>query len=178
MGHEIRPREHCTCQRKFLLAAGVIFLLAILGGVLYGTGIVNRSTLRQAALTVETAAVPEKELTLDEKVDKIVSEMTPAEKIGQMMMIGIKGTEVNDDSLYMLHEYHMGGIILFDRNMESQEQVTKLIGSMQKQADQKLPLFIALDEEGGDVVRMKKALPPPPSQKKIGQEGDPEAAEK
>ena len=25
---------------------------------------------------------------------------------------------MNDDSLYMLHEYHMGGIILFDRNKD------------------------------------------------------------
>ena len=37
--------------------------------------------------------------------NKIVAGLPPAEKIGQMMMNGIKGKAVNDDSLYMLHEY-------------------------------------------------------------------------
>lgn len=176
--NESRQREHRTRQRKLWIAAGVIFLLAILGGVLYGIGLMNRGTLQQAASKAKTATSTERALTLDEKVEKIVSEMTPAEKIGQMMMIGVKGTEVNDDSLYMLNEYHMGGIILFDRNMQNQDQVKNLIGALQKQADQKVPLFMAVDEEGGDVVRMKNALTPPPSQKQIGQEGKTEAAEK
>lgn len=38
-------------------------------------------------------------------------------------MIGIQGTQVNDDSLYMMNEYNIGGIVLFDRNMENKQQV-------------------------------------------------------
>lgn len=118
-----------------------------------------------------------KEKTLDEQVDDIVASMSLTEKVGQMVMIGVKGTDVNDDSLYMLHQYHMGGVILFDRNMESAEQTKKLIADLQAQAEQKVPLFIGVDEEGGDVVRGKSFLTPPPSQREIGQTGEVTKAE-
>ena len=91
---------------------------------------------------------PAKQQTLDDKVNAIVDSMTTTEKVGQMVMIGVQGTDVTDDSLYMLHQYHMGGVILFDRNMESADQTKKLIADLQAQADQKVPLFIGVDEEG------------------------------
>lgn len=119
--------------------------------------------------------VPEN-ASLDEKVDAMVASMTLNEKIGQMVMIGVHGTDVTEDSLFMLHQYHIGGIILFDRNMESQEQVKTLNAHLQKEAQEKLPLFIGVDEEGGIVARMKDVLPPPPSEKEIGETGDPENA--
>lgn len=119
--------------------------------------------------------VPEN-ASLDKKVDAMVASMTLKEKIGQMVMIGVHGTDATEDSLFMLHQYHIGGIILFDRNMESQEQVKKLNARLQKEAREKLPLFIGVDEEGGIVSRMKDALPPPPSEKEIGETGDPENA--
>ncbi len=102
--------------------------------------------------------------------------MSKTEKIGQMVMIGIQGTKVDDDSLYMLHQFHMGGVILFDRNMKSPEQVKQLTSDLQAQSNEKVPLFIGVDEEGGDVVRMAEKLTPPPSQKEIGATGDTEQA--
>lgn len=118
-----------------------------------------------------------KEQTLDEKVDAIVDSMTTTEKVGQMVMIGVQGTDVTDDSLYMLHQYHMGGVILFDRNMESADQTKKLIADLQAKADQKVPLFIGVDEEGGQVVRGKSFLTPPPSEQEIGRSGEVTRAE-
>ena len=115
--------------------------------------------------------------TLDEKVEGIVVNMTPAEKVGQMMMIGIQGDTVTDDSLYMLHQYHIGGVILFDRNLVSAEQTKKLNEDLQVQAEEKVPLFIGIDEEGGDVVRGRSFIQPPSSQRQIGAAGDLTAAE-
>lgn len=109
-------------------------------------------------------------------VENMLQSMTLEEKIGQMVMIGIHGTDVDEESLFMLHQYHIGGIILFDRNMESQEQVRQLNAHLQEQAGEKLPLFIAVDEEGGVVARMKEQLPPPPSAQEIGETGNPENA--
>ncbi len=103
-------------------------------------------------------------------VDEILNQMTLEEKIGQMMITGFHGTAINDDVNYMLNNYHIGGIILFDRNMESKSQVKTLTADLQ--AGKKIPLFIAIDEEGGRVARMKHDLTPPPSQKEIGQSGD------
>ena len=115
--------------------------------------------------------------TLDEQADAIVREMSLTEKVGQMVMIGVQGTDVTDDSLYMLHQYHMGGVILFDRNMESADQTKKLIADLQAKADQKVPLFIGVDEEGGQVVRGKSFLTPPPSEQEIGRSGEVTRAE-
>ena len=58
-------------------------------------------------------------LTIEQQTEKLIADMTPEEKIWQLLMIGIQGTEVNDDSRYMLNAYHAGGIILFDRNVVS-----------------------------------------------------------
>ena len=119
----------------------------------------------------------QKGLSLDEKAAAIVQKMSDAEKVGQLLMIGIQGTELDADSRFMLSEYHIGGIILFDRNMKSQEQVRALNDSLQKNAsDAGLPLFLAIDEEGGAVARMKEAFPPPPAAAEIGRTGDPQAA--
>ncbi len=113
---------------------------------------------------------------LDRKTEDMLQSMTLKEKVGQMVMIGIHGTDVNEDSLFMLHQYHIGGIILFDRNMETQEQVKQLNAHLQEKAGEKVPLFISVDEEGGAVARMKEQLPPPPAAQEIGETGDPENA--
>ena len=130
-----------------------------------------------AASKDSAASHRQKSLSPDEKAAAIVQKMSDAEKVGQLLMIGIQGTELDADSRFMLSEYHIGGIILFDRNMKSQEQVRALNDSLQKNAaDAGLPLFLAIDEEGGAVARMKEAFPPPPAAAEIGRTGDPQAA--
>ncbi len=113
-----------------------------------------------------------REETLEEKAQAILSSMTPAEKVGQMVMIGVRGETADEDSLYMLHQYHIGGVVLFDRNMKTAEQTRALVDGLQRGAGEKVPLFIGVDEEGGSVVRGKDFLPPPPSQKELGDEGE------
>ena len=127
-------------------------------------------------------AEEQKQLTLEEQADRIVASMTAKEKVGQMVMAGIHGTEINGDSRYLIETYHFGGVCLFDRNMQSREQVKELISDLQSFAKQKqtgsLPLFVAVDEEGGLVSRMKDKLPPPKSQEALGATGEPVNAEK
>ena len=105
--------------------------------------------------------------------DEILKDMSLTEKIGQMVMIGVYGNAVNDDIRFLLAQYHMGGIIFFDRNMDSKAQVRNFAEHLNFVADEKVPLFIALDEEGGIVSRMKHDLPAPPSQEEIGYGGNP-----
>lgn len=157
-------------QRIIGIVIIIIIVLAILG-------INNRSIFNDDEQVIQDKQqIKQENLTIDEKVDQIVASMSQTEKIGQMVMIGIQGTKVDDDSLYMLNQYHMGGVILFDRNMESPEQVKQLTSDLQAQSNEKVPLFIGIDEEGGDVVRMAEKLTPPPSQKEIGATGDIEQA--
>lgn len=153
---------------------GIVIIIIIVLAIL---GINNRSIFNDDEQVIQDKQqIKQENLTIDEKVDQIVASMSQTEKLGQMVMIGIQGTKVDDDSLYMLNQYHMGGVILFDRNMESPEQVKQLTSDLQAQSNEKVPLFIGIDEEGGDVVRMAEKLTPPPSQKEIGATGDIEQA--
>lgn len=153
---------------------GIVIIIIIVLAIL---GINNRNIFNDNEQVIQDKQqIKQENLTIDEKVDKIVASMSKTEKIGQMVMIGIQGIKVDADSLYMLNQYHMGGVILFDRNMESPEQVKQLTSDLQAQSNEKVPLFIGIDEEGGDVVRMAEKLTPPPSQKEIGATGDIEQA--
>ncbi|MBR3623531.1 MAG: glycoside hydrolase family 3 protein, partial [Selenomonadaceae bacterium] len=120
--------------------------------------------------------VAEKAKTVDDKAEEIMASMTLAEKVGQMVMIGVHGEDVTDDSRFMLHQYHIGGIVLFDRNMKNAEQVKQLIDNLKKAGDKKAPMLFALDEEGGAVARMRNALTAPPEAASLGSAGDPSKA--
>ncbi len=161
-------------MRKKIIIIVIMIIIIILGILLNNKNIF--SNVEESKSAQEEIPIAQQNLTIDEKVDQIVASMSQTEKLGQMVMIGIQGTKVDDDSLYMLNQYHMGGVILFDRNMESPEQVKQLTSDLQAQSNEKVPLFIGIDEEGGDVVRMAEKLTPPPSQKEIGATGDIEQA--
>jgi beta-N-acetylhexosaminidase len=113
------------------------------------------------------------------------AEGTPAldVKIGQMVMVGFRGLAVSDDHPVArdIRMRHIGGVILFDydvptrtydRNITSAKQTVALTNSLQRQAS--IPLFIAVDQEGGRVSRLKekKGFPPTVSQKQLGAAGD------
>ena len=122
---------------------------------------------------ISAAAV---ELPKPNPIDEALRSMTLEEKIGQMMLIGFYGTELNDDIKYSLSAFHFGGVIFFDRNLTSVEQAKKLSDDIQAFAGQKIPLLIALDEEGGRVARGKEFLEPAPSQEEVGISGDASSA--
>ena len=89
-------------------------------------------------------------LTLEKQAEKLVSRMSDSQKIGQLLMIGIQGTALDQDSRYMLSEFPNGNVILFDRNMKTPEQVQQLTADIQKQvkAATGVPAFIGVDQAG------------------------------
>ncbi len=109
-------------------------------------------------------------------IEQQLNSMTLEEKIGQMIMIGVYGTELNDDIIYSLNQFHFGGVIFYDRNLESVAQTKKFANDIEAAANQKVPMFFAIDMEGGRVVRGKNFLEVAPSQESIGLDGNPEAA--
>lgn len=146
----------------FALLLGLLFL------TITGVTACSPFSPKSSGESVKTAA---RELTPDEKAEVIVSKMTDSQKIGQLLMIGIKGTEVDGDARYMMTEFPMGNVILFDRNMKTPDQVRSLNetirDTIQKQTG--VSPLIAVDEEGGQVARMEDYLPPLPAASIVGQ---------
>lgn len=149
-----------------LVAATMIGALAFTTGC----GLHNPFTSKAEPVTYESVA--QSELSPEEKVDKLVANMSDADKVGQLLMIGIHGKTLNDDAKFMLNEYRVGGIILFDRNMESKDQVKTLITDINKTGKSAglMPLFIGIDQEGGAVARMEDQLIKVPPAEELGKE--------
>lgn len=90
-------------------------------------------------------------------LNKLVSDMSTEEKVGQLFQIGFTGRTVTPEIREMIEDYHIGGIIYFRRNMQSPEQVASLSNELQKLAMNRgkgLPLIISTDQEGGVVTRL------------------------
>jgi beta-N-acetylhexosaminidase len=94
-----------------------------------------------------------------------LSAQTLDEKIGQMLIIGFRGFAVADDSAIAgdLARRNLGGVILYDydvalkssdRNIDSKRQLKRLTRELRRKAS--TPPFIAIDQEGGTVQRLKQ----------------------
>lgn len=86
-----------------------------------------------------------------------LNEMTLKEKLGQLLFIGFAGHEYNDHLRKIIEEYKVGNIILFTRNIDNLDQLSKLNRSLHEKIYQStgvMPL-ISIDQEGGIVTRIQ-----------------------
>ncbi|EDV18794.1 hypothetical protein TRIADDRAFT_62735 [Trichoplax adhaerens] len=83
------------------------------------------------------------------------SELTLRQKIAAMLMFGFRGSNVEDQGVVEIvndiTKLGLGGVLLFNYNVESPNQLTSLTSAL-KQADPKI--LIAVDQEGGKVQRL------------------------
>ena len=81
------------------------------------------------------------------------------------LMIDIEGISLSEDDIHLLKNPNIGGIILFERNFESRDQILSLcsdIKSINKE------ILIAVDHEGGRVQRFKEDFTHIPSMQSLG----------
>lgn len=103
-----------------------------------------------------------------------LSEIT--QKIGRLFIGGIPGPELDTDTINLIKNYHLGGIILFSRNVENPIQLARLCKGIQRVSmdNSGIPLFLAIDQEGGRVARLKEPFTQFPGNAAIGEDSDPE----
>ncbi|MBK5242643.1 beta-N-acetylhexosaminidase [Clostridium sp.] len=107
--------------------------------------------------------------TLIEQIGK----MTIDEKIGQMLVVGIEGYDLNENTKSLIEKYKVGGVILFSNNVQDTNQLLNLLNSLKSEnLKNKIPLFLSVDEEGGKVTRMPKEFKKFPTNKAIGKIND------
>ena len=94
---------------------------------------------------------------------ELLAGMTVEQKVGQLLVAGIAGAQPGEDGAAAIQDYQVGSIILFGRNVESAEQLSQLNNGLKALNGDYIPLFLAVDQEGGRVDRMPaevENLPP------------------
>jgi len=119
----------------------------------------------------------QKEYFLNQKI----ASMTLEQKVGQLFFCCFRKDEqnlpvtvCNESIANTIKQYHIGGVVLFGENIDTEQQTKQLIADMKSHAD--IPLFIAVDEEGGRVSRLhasgKMQFADVPTAKEIGDTND------
>ena len=87
------------------------------------------------------------------------------QKIGQLFVVGLPGTENNAETSSIVNEIKPGGVCLFSRNIREAAQTRDLLNSVRDS----LPVvpLLSLDQEGGLVDRLRRVLGPSPQASKI-----------
>ncbi|MCA1591848.1 MAG: hypothetical protein LC754_04175 [Acidobacteria bacterium] len=96
------------------------------------------------------------------------------QQIGQLLYIGLPGTELDDASRALVEEINPGGVIIFGRNVAEPQQLRALIDGVRALVP--VEPLVGIDQEGGLVDRLRRILTPMPAARSIRQHGDLAAA--
>ena len=133
-----------STYKKFLALALPVLLLA-------GCG---EEAVEESASSLVESRVSSSEVEIAEPVvsreEEMLAEMTVEEKVGQMFLARYPDV----DSVYYASDYELGGYIWFAKDFEAKDPalVNDEIAAIQEEMP--IDLFMAVDEEGGDVVRI------------------------
>lgn len=144
-------------------------------------GEVPRSTKEEPMPTEAATPDPTPTSQPSEIIDQYLASMSLEEKVGQLFLVFFEGPSLSPGLRRMIEEYHIGGIVLFSisGNVESPEQVARMIADAQSLASTMpsgIPLFVAIDQEGGPVSRITEGVTYFPSQMALGATGSEELA--
>jgi beta-N-acetylhexosaminidase len=115
---------------------------------------------------------------MGEKLGGAEQQMSVRDMVGQMFMISLDGTEPDYYVNKMIRERNIGGVLLFGYNMKSEAQTKALTDSLQElsmRTEPSIPLFIAVDQEGG-AVSHAPWVAQQPAAARVGARGDPAEA--
>lgn len=103
------------------------------------------------------------------KIDK----MTLDEKIGQLVIVGIDGYSLDQNSIDLIKDYKVGGVILYNTNVKNSSQLLSLTNSIKEtNSNNPVPIFISADQEGGRIDRMPNEIKRFPTNQVIGQKNN------
>lgn len=144
-----------TCILKFLSLAAA-FSLATFPFV-----VVAKTATRAPAFAAKISKITAPDLGADDEA--MIKAMPLKTKIGQMLFLGFTGTTIDETIAPIISTLKPGGLVMFGRNIKSAPQVAELNRAVQVASMKAtgLPLLVGVDQEGGNVIRIKTQYPLP-----------------
>src|SRR6266581_8408862 len=93
-----------------------------------------------------------------------------ADSVGQLIMTGVPGKELDAETARLFRRVQPGAYILFGRNLESATQLRKLIDDLRDLSD--IEPIITIDQEGGRVSRLRRIGNEPPNAQQLRDKND------
>lgn len=105
--------------------------------------------------------------------DRVLTTLSLRQKVQQLFVIGFSGTQYNQGLEPRLKNGVPGGVIIFHRNIRQPTDLAQLTHLAQSESlkQTSLPMFVMMDQEGGQVSRLR-TNPPPPSALALGESRD------
>jgi beta-N-acetylhexosaminidase len=141
--------------------------------------VADQPTQPAAQAPEATATLPALPLDADAQIEEILAQMTLEEKLGQLFMVFFEGTEFSPALERTIQDLHVGGILIFHINVGPVEELAAVIAAAQGTATASgahIPLFVAVDHEGGLIDRFGGRLTTFPGQMAIAATGSVENA--
>lgn len=123
-------------MKKKISILVIIILLFLFGGIYFWQSNKNVNTM-----------------TVEEKVNATMKDMTLEEKIAQMLIVYYTKDTVDTDLQKIITEVKPGGFILMKENITTYDKTQKFVSDLQYYS--KIPMIISIDQEGGLVQRMQ-----------------------
>ena len=135
----------------------------------------RRAFLGAAAATLAACAAPAPEPS---RIAQLIASLSVEQRAGQAMAIAFHGSSVTSAAEEMIRTRGVGGVVLRAENAPNAAALARICADLQRiAAEAKIPpLFLALDQEGGGIVRVASGMTVFTSQMGLAATPDPVAA--
>ncbi len=129
-------------------------------------------------ISYSTSKYSDCEETEVDRCRKILSYMTLEQKVGQMFMAGFSSNSLDEATAEMFRECMFGNVILFTNNIVNSEQAVEINNDLRSHIEMVSGVvpFVAVDQEGGPVMRVFDGATDFPSNMAVAATGNPENA--
>jgi beta-N-acetylhexosaminidase len=164
-------------SRRHLLLGLLVLAGCAPGSTTSASGSPSNPTSGRTLPTVTPTATTD--TALDQRIDTFIATLSPAQMIGQTLLLAVYSSSDSDQLNQALAGYHPGGAVIFTNYNGGPLQPTtlggleQLVQGLKSHAD--VPLLLASDEEGGEVDRLAPYFGDTPSPQGLAARGDPQS---
>ncbi len=159
----------------------VVLATVLLSGCVDETAKPNEPAPKQAEETKQPKPQKPEQPSAREQAEnelkQTVSQMSTADKIDQLLYIGVAGTALTEADRRLLQQHALGGVLLLGGNITSSSQLKALTADINEAQTSDQRAFVGFDEEGGRVSRVPDAQLKLSPSLTYGQKNDPELME-